>query len=187
MIKVAIAGKANVGKNLTAELLKGQLSGETLITAFAEPIKTQTLQIFPWADPNCLFGPSHLRELIIPKTDKTYRDWLTQFGTLVRSFYDLAWINLIDLQTKYWLNGGADRNVIISDLRFPPEYDWAQQDGFILIRVKRPGAPVHDDITETSLDHMNDDQFDFIIYNDGTLTDLQIKVAVISAQIRLKK
>lgn len=185
-MKIAISGKANTGKNLTAEFFKDQLVQETLILAFADAIKNITLQVFPWADPNCLFGPSHLREQIIPKTDKTYRKFLTDFGTLVRSYYDLTWLDLTSLQIQHWLKTNSERNVIISDMRFRPEYCWAQQDGFYLIRIKRPLAPIHNDITETDLDHLSDDQFDYVINNDGSPEDLRAKTSAILAQIRAK-
>lgn len=184
MVKIAIAGKARSGKNKVAEFLVQYLTGKSQIFAFADPIKYQALNIFPWADPNCLFGPSEFREEIIPRTNKSYRSFCKELGGLARSYYDSVWIDLTKLSVQKHLSQGEDYNAIISDMRFPLEYDWIHSDGFYLIKVKRPiGNEESNDLTETSLDFLTDDSFDFIIDNNGSLKDLEEKVRSIALNI----
>jgi hypothetical protein len=64
-------------------------------------------------------------------------------------------------------------NWIITDLRFPNEYEAIKSREGITIRVVRPGINLLDHPSETSLDNA---EFDYTIVNDSTIEDLVIKV-----------
>jgi hypothetical protein len=78
-------------------------------------------------------------------------------------------------------------NWIITDLRFPNEYEAIKSREGITIRVVKPdNKKVSSDLhpSETALD---DAEFDYEIVNDGTLEDLKDKVEGIILHINLNK
>jgi hypothetical protein len=65
-------------------------------------------------------------------------------------------------------------NWIITDTRFPNEAEAIKKAGGIIIRIERPGIdPVNLHTSETSLDKWN---FDHVVVNDGSITDLTKKI-----------
>lgn len=66
--------------------------------------------------------------------------------------------------------------VVIDDMRFPNEFDAVREAGGKTIKVVRPGVtrPANCHPSEGQLDNH---EFDFVVYNDGTVEDLHRKVA----------
>ena len=66
-------------------------------------------------------------------------------------------------------------DIVICDVRFPNEFEAVKARGGQIWRVERPGIQaVNGHISEHALD---DWQSDWVIHNDGTLTDLAFSVA----------
>ena len=117
------------------------------------------------------------------------REFLQKLGTsaLRDGLHENAWINA--LMADYnpvgdTLLEGEVRNVreedliypnwIITDTRFPNEAEAIKKAGGIIIRIERPGIdPVNLHTSETSLDKWN---FDHVVVNDGSITDLTKKI-----------
>lgn len=187
--KIAICGKQNTGKNSTADLLaktitkltwldmNGKSNYEaTEIMAFADPIKNMILEMFPQADKHCLFGPSELRNKIIPNaTNKngeplTYRQAAIDIGTLGRQYNKNVWVNAFDGRIKKL----AYRKLIIcNDLRFINEFDYLKNNGFFIIKLVRNTVSKSTDPTETEQDGISINSFDYILDNSGNLDDLK--------------
>lgn len=81
-------------------------------------------------------------------------------------------------------------NWIITDMRFPNEYEAVKSRSGITIRINRPsvildgiGYNAGDHPSETGLDHIKD--WDYIIDNDGSIEDLIIKVKEILIQAEI--
>lgn len=70
------------------------------------------------------------------------------------------------------------KSVIISDTRFKNELRLIQAAGGKAIRIKRPGvdAPAWQHRSETEQMEIPDDEFDYILDNDGDLNDLEGEV-----------
>ena len=66
MIKIAISGKANSGKNTLAKLIKQELKQQSInsckFLAFADPIKKMSLIAFPDIPKKWLYGSSNYRD-----------------------------------------------------------------------------------------------------------------------------
>jgi hypothetical protein len=103
------------------------------------------------------------------KANTVARDYLQRLGVAVREHVDPdAWVNAALRGLK---PGGA---YVITDLRFPNEYEAIRERGGQVWRVTRPGtAPVNAHVSETALDGH---EFDETIVNDGTLADLAVRV-----------
>jgi hypothetical protein len=99
--------------------------------------------------------------------ETTVRDFLQRLGTdAIRNvLHENAWVNA--LFSEYY---NTD-NWIITDCRFPNEYEAVKNWGGVVIRVDRPNiTPVNAHVSETALDLY---EFDYTIVNKGTLEDLE--------------
>lgn len=96
------------------------------------------------------------------------RQLLQRFGTEVgrEILGEDVWVNAIEEELY--------DNVVIPDCRYPNEAAFIQDLGS-LWRVDRPGVmPANSHISETALDYW---EFDEVIRNDGTIEELEEKVA----------
>jgi dephospho-CoA kinase len=205
MVKIAISGKANSGKNTLADLLGKEIIKqdyfykEYKIFAFADPIKMMTAIMFPEIEPNWLWGPSEYRSAIVPdKFDRqgkflTVRRVLTDIGYIGRSYNEDTWINsTLKLIDDYQ---SQEKIAIISDVRFLNELNTIKREGFFTIRIVRNKPEVitwwdkikqiflKKDASECSLDNVTDDKFDFVIDNNFSLDLLKIKVEEVVQKI----
>jgi hypothetical protein len=98
------------------------------------------------------------------------REFLQKLGTsaLRDGLHENSWINALMADYK------SDSNWIITDTRFPNEAEAIKKAGGIIIRIERPGIdPVNLHTSETSLDNWD---FDHLVINDGSITDLTKKI-----------
>jgi ABC-type dipeptide/oligopeptide/nickel transport system ATPase component len=98
------------------------------------------------------------------------REFLQKLGTsaLRDGLHENTWINA--LMADYV----SESNWIITDTRFPNEAEAIKKAGGIIIRIERPGIdPVNLHTSETSLDNWD---FDHVVVNDGSITDLTKKI-----------
>lgn len=181
MYKIAIAGKANTGKNslsriLVKEMKKNNQSLKHKYMAFADPIKEMSKIMYPNIPHNHLYGKSTLRNEVIPNSFKdgvplTVRQLLIDIGTgLGRSYNSNIWIENINNNIKSIKNCDV---VIISDLRFKDELEFLKTSGFTIIKLYRKNKNEINHISESGQDLISDDEYDFIIDNNGSIKDLK--------------
>jgi hypothetical protein len=127
----------------------------------------------------------------------TVREILQQVGTeLGRSLADNIWVNALmrEYKNQVITEGGEATasdggyyskpnyksypNWIITDTRFPNELEAIKKRKGICIKITRPTSetPLSEHTSETSLDHIPDSDWNYIIHNDGSITDLIEKV-----------
>lgn len=194
LYKIAISGKANVGKDTFAKLLAKYIQKkinkelaksnhspiklEKTFMAFADPLKEMALIMFPKTEKDDWFGASANRSKIIPNAFKngqplTHRQVLLDIGTeLGRSYNQQIWIDnfenrLNDLQLS------EDQIIIAMDIRFRNEFDYLKKQNFYTIRLLREESSNINHSSETDQILINNNEFDMIISNGGTLEDLK--------------
>jgi hypothetical protein len=200
MFKIAICGKANTGKNTVSKLLYNEIfdtasptklpdgSGVKYI-AFADPIKEMIRLMFPQLPKKYLFGSSQYRSEVIPGALKngkplTIRDALIDLGTGVgRSYKENIWLDAFDHSFNK-INQNVVGVCIVTDVRFRNEFNHLKQLGFYQIRLLRDAHLKINHASETNQDSIKDDEFDFVINNNGTLDDLKISVSSIVSQLK---
>jgi hypothetical protein len=207
MIKISICGKMNSGKNTMAELLSYYLSDSieeicntgnkdlvnpVQIVAFADPIKRIVMEMFPWANKNCLWGSSSLRAEVIENAfdsngnPLTYRQALNDQGAQGRSYNDKHWINIFDYNLDKLI--GADLKpaaIICTDVRFCNEFEYLKLKEFYNIKLVRNTIKNSNHATETEQDSIELKLFDEVIYNNGSLPELEASVKETAAKIAL--
>lgn len=195
MYKIAICGKANTGKNTVSKYiikeLRNKYKGKKTISheyiAFADPIKAMIRLMFPTLPEKYLTGSSQYRAEAIPGAFKegkplTVRQLLIDLGTGVgRTYKESIWLDAFDHTFER-----AQRKsvVIVTDVRFRNEFDHLKNQGFYQIRLLRDSHTVINHSSETNQDSIRDEEFDYVLHNNGTLKDLKSEVLKIVSQLK---
>lgn len=191
MIKIAISGKANTGKDTVARLLirnfadVGYHDSYIQQLAFADPIKEIVKIIFPQSDTRCLYGSSKYRNELISGTNLTYRQPLLDIGSFLKMYGDDIWINILDYKIKE-LEGLNKKIVIVTDARYEKEIDYLKRNHFYMIRTNRNVKNNIDHESESSQNKISDLLFDVLLNNNGTLDQLSTDIKAIISGILLK-
>lgn len=160
---ILVSGKAQNGKDTTAEILRSQLKADgnrVLITHYADLLKFICRNYFGWDG----------------KKDDAGRQMLQYVGTdVIRKQNPTLWVDFVSMILKYFYENWD--YVIIPDCRFPNEVTAMADSGFetIHIRVVRENfkSPLTKEQqmhpSETALDDVTPDYY---ISNSGSLQDL---------------
>lgn len=193
-VVVLVSGKAGSGKSTLAtklrEKLENELSMDTMLYAFANPIKYIASAFGEWDG----------------KKDEEGRKFLQQIGRIFRDYKEEIWVkhmlNQLDKQS-----GMFPKNfVLVDDWRFPNELAYLRKNpllDIITIRVFGRGGLEGDtalDVSENSLPEISEEYingdvktvlgtesqkiYDFQIENSGDLELLNHKLDVVLAEIR---
>jgi hypothetical protein len=127
--------------------------------------------------PEAMFEIPEFKEKDMPESWRhnngylmTYREFLQRLGTeaVRNNIHHNAWVNALMSHCTY------KDNWIITDVRFNNEMDAIRKKNGFILRVTRPdaeGKAYH--ISETELDNAS---FDYVIENEGSMTELRNKV-----------
>lgn len=165
-IRIAVSGKARSGKDTTCDYLIDKINNITKLT-FATPLY------------DCLYSCQDILEL----DRKKDRNFLQTVGDWARNINIDIFANIAEHKIQRL------SNIIVSDLRFPNEYEMLKRNNFILIRVHRDT----DESVEGSLNNLqqqhqsevllDNHEFDYYINNDGTIEELYKKIDNIIEEI----
>lgn len=195
MYKFAVCGKANSGKDTTSNIIcesiienfyslpnhssHGCNGYKTM--ALADPIKEMIRIMFPQVPRKHLYGPSKYRLELIPGAFKdgqplTIRQLLMDLGTgLGRTYNSSIWLENIDLR----LVKEEKKNravVVVTDVRFRNEFDHFKNNDFKILKLVREDSLNINHISETQQDGIKDNEFSYVINNNGSLDDLKKEV-----------
>ncbi len=180
---IAISGKIGSGKSTVGDIFERE---GFVLDSFAKSVKDICCILFGY-DRDTIEGSTLnsriWRESIdkkhtnLLKRDFTPRDAMVLVGTEFgrNMVHPNIWVNT--LFNRYDKN----TNLLITDLRFPNEYEEIKKRGGIVIRINRSNENSSNHISECALDNHN---FDYVINNDGTLYDLEISVLNIINEIK---
>jgi len=180
---IGLSGYARCGKDTVAEYLVDNYGFKRV--AFADGIRNALLAINP-------FVPNHtsLNEIVaaegweVAKLNPYIRQMLQNFGVHARENWSQGF--WVDLAFKQFTGG----KVVITDVRFPNEYDSIVATGGDIVRIMREGvAPINGHVSEIALDNH---EFKHTIHNDsdllnnnGTIEELVEKVKVILTNLKV--
>lgn len=169
--------------------------------AFADELKRVAMGLWDLSFEQ-VYGTEATKEAVDERWGLSPRTLMQRLGTEVgRNIHDQTWVrkaittieraqrgdtvvlpNLVSRQFEEvtFAEGWADRWAI-PDCRFPGEADAIKARGGVVIKVVRPGMPTGDmHASETEVDNV---QEDYLVVNDGTLVELELKVRDISRRI----
>lgn len=176
---VGFSGSAQVGKDSSADLL-----GEWgfVKVSFADLLRNALYELDPFI-PSAGRGVKTLVDECgwegAKVKHRKVRELLQRQGTEVgrNLLGENVWV---DATFKRIAERGLQR-VAIADCRFPNEAKAVHMAGGKMVRVHRPGyGPVNGHPSETALDHW---PFDFHLYNNGSLQDLELEVKSLAKRL----
>lgn len=171
-----------MGKDTAAEYL---MERGWVRLSFADPLKRVVSEMFK-VDLD-LFNDGEKKNVIIDYWNKTPRDLLIMCGCkMVRDFKDVDfngeshWIKLLNGELlKLMKNNSKCIKVVITDLRFPNEFEYFKKIGAVIVKVSRDvklyGGP------DSELENFI---FDYEIKNNGTKKMLWEQVLSISSKCK---
>lgn len=170
-MKIAFGYKMGVGKDEAVSYFIQKYGGTKI--SFSEPL----YDIMHYAQDKCGF----------PREKD--RQFLQYIGTeWARNKDNDVWINL--LTNKDYPN---NHNYYIGDLRFPNEYKALKNSGWICVKIvrshqeERKGTGSHSHTSETALDKLHDNVWDYIIHNTGSLNEFYTKLDYLVNKINGKE
>lgn len=167
---IGLSGYAQTGKDTVAQHLVEHYGYKRI--AFADPIREALLKLNPHITDVPELPHANLSQLIpmgwefLKQTSPQVRGLLQRFGTEVarEMWGQNFWVDLAMAKAD------ATDNVIITDVRFPNEYDAIKHAGGEVWRVEKLGvSAVNNHPSETALDGYS---FDKVITNLGSKDDL---------------
>lgn len=191
MLKVAFSGKANSGKDSSANVFVDQFcvqtkttksKGTVQIAALADPIKEMIRIMFPRTKRVTLYGASKHRSTVIEGAylndePLTYRTLLQNLGTEVgRGYKESIWLDAMDFKIEKAKKRGVGL-FVVTDVRFRNEFDHLKNAGFKMIRVIRGEQLTLGHASETEQEQIKDSEFSYIIDNNGTLEQMEKSIA----------
>ena len=199
-IKIALTGKMRSGKSTIAEIL--WLDYDLTRRSFGGALKyyadkmfegssAYPIEIEEYGEP-CPFDGK--RDTRVKKPRKLYQD----FGQAMRQLDEDIWIRHVEQAIESDKLFPDYKGVVIDDLRQPNEYEWARDNGFIIVRVSadedvrlRRAERAGDVFSESDLahdteQHVDGFSVDYTIVNDGNLVDLRRHIGEIMDEIKAK-
>lgn len=175
---VAFGHRKQVGKSSTANLLNHHLIIEygkdsVVNTSFAAPLYHICEYLYGWAGfkSKCYYDDhGEDKEIPLPVIGKTPRQILIDMGTeaIRNHVYDKTWVDFL-IQTR-----DPSKIIIVSDLRFPDEFDAIKDADGYCIKVERPDVLDSDDAADIALADCDD--WDFTVINQGTMRQLNDQI-----------
>lgn len=191
---IGIAGKKQVGKNTSAELINKLLHPmgvRSKITAFANPLKEMCINVLGLertkvygtdADKNAIshilwdnlpfeirikYSNEKLNDRVLPRNgNMSNREVLQVIGTdIFRIIYPQVWASAVFNE-----DFNKAHVVLIADTRFPNEIEAIEKRGGFIINIKRNTGLKDSHSSETALD---DIKFKHEIINNGSMQDLE--------------
>jgi hypothetical protein len=158
---LAFGSNARVGKDTAVDYISKMYDGDVVRVSFAKP----------------LYDLLHLVQDSCGMEREKDRDFLQFIGTWVKKKDQNFWVNLAKQNITEQFQKGKNI-VLVSDVRYPNEFEMLRELGFTLIKIERK---VETDLTleqtcHSSENSLSNADWDFTIDNNGTLEDFYRKI-----------
>jgi hypothetical protein len=178
---IGLTGKKGSGKDTIATHLIE--SNGFVRVAFADPLKESVAALFDISRDlieQLKNDEAALVTLSLYDVDQSYaelsvREFLQRYGTEAHRgvFGDQFWLDATRGRITRLLEDGY-RDLVFTDVRFDNEAELVRNLGGTMVEVHRPGLSIADAHASEQLPPA-----DVLLYNDGTLADLEAHVAVL--------
>ena len=166
-------GKDFAGSYLAKKFKRRNRSLDIKIMKFATPLKEIAHQLWGYGGLN---SPDYYedykpekKEETLPKFKRTPRDLYKALGRHVRMIEEDTWLECL------FHNANCDL-CIITDLRFPNEFEAIRKRDGLCIKVDAPQLAGPPDDADLALAHKKDDEWDKVLYNHGTKEEFYIEL-----------
>ena len=176
---LVLIGQMGSGKDTLAARLIAE-HGYTRV-AFADPLKAAALAVDP------VIGLYHLAEMVRSygwdraKRHPEVRRFLQRLGVAMRAIDPDIWVRPLAASVA-----ATDGPVVVTDCRFPNEYDWARAVGASTVRIRRPHQDAgSSEMHESEMMAADVEGFPtrWTVTNSGTVGDLHAFADTLAARI----
>ena len=174
-IKIALTGKAGVGKDTFADYLV-KYHGFVKI-AFADPLKDTLKNLFNFSHEQ-LYG--HLKEVVDEEWNVSPREVMQKFGTdIIRDQFTKIFPQLKLDKDSFWihrlgktLDTNKSERIIVTDARFDNEIEFLKERGFGILRITRNNLKSSSITSHSSENGVTEKNYNHIIDNNGSVDKL---------------
>lgn len=162
---IGLSGQKRSGKDTIAQMLRKELQA-CKVLHFADALKSEVSMA-------CNVDLEEIEE-----NKELFRPMLQWWGTEFRRKYqenDLYWIEQVKNNIDIYKQVLVDYTFIVADVRFENEAEFIKENGGLLVRVIRPEL-LSTDMHSSEVAMNNYTKFDYLLYNNGTLKDLELGV-----------
>lgn len=186
---IALGHYSRTGKDTLAKILRRKLGGESRVkfVSFARPFKQHLFEMFAWAglrEPDFYDTPAGepLRNVVLPALGLTPVELWIKFGDQMRDeYHPHIWVNIGKHSIETHLAADERNWCVITDFRFPYEWDMVRSADGVTVRILRPGVHPRDSRADRALLDRRD--WDFTIHNNGSLFDLEQAADLLLAEL----
>lgn len=178
-LKIAILGEMRSGKDTVANFIKKLEKNKTINFAFSE-------------------GIHHVIKITMPEIYETGkpRKELQQIGQFMRSLKSDVWIDYVFNSDGFDWASKRGHNLVFTDVRQPNEVARLKEKGFTILKLESPVdvriervLSLGDSFESKALSHetelvVGQLPYDYKIVNDGSLGELEQKVALFLSYVR---
>ncbi len=182
---IALHGRAGAGKDTFAEYLSAERHFSRI--AFADPLREFLMSQNPWVRNEKTDEFRRLNYVINAYGWQGYKKspYGADLRVLIQRTGTEAGREIIN--NDVWVNITTERvlsekDVIVTDCRFPNELEAMKNLGAQTVKIVRPGERINDHSSEQDLPDM---AFDWLIYNSGTFKDLEHKAKSLLGNLKL--
>jgi len=161
---IALTGLAGSGKDTAAEMIAEILGGAAII-ALADLPKEMASEAF--GIPLNWFHDRDLKDSPIESYDgKSPRELLVEWWDGLFEEHGPDYSLRMNIKK---INDIDEKNIIISDIRYPIEFDWIDNEGITLLNIQR-------DAVEKTIDHVTESgtMKGYAVDNNGSIEDLKV-------------
>ncbi len=177
---IGFGHRRRVGKDTCAKFLSIILrmkNRDVKKVGFSDELYRICHQLYKWAGfktKEYYEEHGHLKEVKLAAVNRTPREILIDVGMKMREQDPYVWIDQA-------LRGTHCEFLIMADVRFHNEVSRIKELGGQCIKIERPGIEKFDDPADADL--KNWDQWDQILVNDGTLSNLNDQMMTLAENL----
>lgn len=164
---IGVSGKKRSGKDTFFQMLEKYSDRPVYRLAFADTLKNEIYER--------ILKPDGLERSMLDDeaTKEQFRTLLQWWGTEYRRriFRDDYWLVKLSEQLESYKE--QDVIVVITDVRFPNEFEFIKSIGGLMVRVSRPGFSNSADSHPSEIALDDEKNFDTFIDNNGTLEQFE--------------
>lgn len=182
---IGIAGKKGCGKDTVADYLCENYG--FIKYGFGDPIKEVARILFNFT-PEQLYGDK--KEEIDSRWQIKPREFFQKFGTeyaqyilpqhFPKLFEDINkkqfWVKLFWNWYVTELKKDKNLKVVIADVRFRHEFNFIKEKDGYVIKIERETGQTDSHISENQLEEIGEGEYNYIIYNNGSIEELHLKL-----------
>lgn len=178
-ILIGLTGRAHSGKDtatcmIEAICLTAGINQQTF--AFATPMRAALRAL---GVPQRYIEQPELKNELIPELGASYRQLMQELGDMGRKVLPDFWVRYVARSISNLPDGVG--LIVITDVRYPNEAEWIRANGGVIVQLNRKAAP--EVRSHSSEQHFAELQAEYVIDNNGTLAELEARLAALLVKL----